>query len=54
MKKKKITITHQLDKTIHTFSVTNPDSITKEEVSKICEEMNVTALLINGRYYRLQ
>ncbi len=54
MKKHKIKITHQLDKTIHTFSVTNPNSLTKEEVKKICDAMNVTALFVNGRYYKLE
>ena len=32
MKKHKIKITHQLEKTSHTFSVRNPDSLTQEEV----------------------
>ncbi len=52
MKKHQIKITHQLDKTIHTFSVTNPNILTKEEVRKICDRMNVTALFVNGRYYK--
>ena len=52
MEKKKIQITHQLDKTKHTFSVGNPDSLTKAEVKHICKEMGVEAVLVNGKYYR--
>lgn len=52
MKNKKIKITHQLDKTKHTFSVANPDRLTSAEVAKICKKMGVTAILINGRLYR--
>lgn len=52
MEKKKISITHQLDKTKHTFLVVNPDSLTQEEIKRICAKMGVTAILINSRLYR--
>ena len=51
MKKSKIYITHQLEKTKHSFLVKNPDSLTPEEVNRICQKMGVTTLLINGRMY---
>jgi hypothetical protein len=51
MKKSKIYITHQLEKTKHSFLVENPDSLTQEEVNRICKKMGVTTLLINGRMY---
>ena len=46
-----ITIQHQLEKTYHKFDVIDPNSLTSIEVWAICFEMNVKALLINGRYY---
>ncbi len=53
MEKKKIQITHQLEKTKHTFFVINPDRLTQDEVNRICNKMGVTSLLVNGRlYYR--
>jgi uncharacterized protein YerC len=51
MAKKKIYITHQLEKTKHSFMVENPDSLTPEEVNRICQKMEVTSLLVNGRFY---
>lgn len=48
---KTIEIQHQETKELHQFNVTNPDSLTTEEVLLICEEMGVKALLINGKYY---
>jgi hypothetical protein len=51
MKKTRIKITHQLDKTVHHFLVLDPNSLTKNEVKRICDKMNVTALFINGKYY---
>ncbi len=48
----KITIQHQEEKTYHTFSVINPDSLTPQEVKRICEKMRVEAILINGKYYK--
>jgi hypothetical protein len=46
-----ITIQHQLENTIHRFDVKNPDSLASIEVSAICFEMNVIAILVNGKYY---
>lgn len=48
---KTIEIQHQETKAFHQFNVANPDSLTREEVLLICEEMGVKALLINGKYY---
>jgi hypothetical protein len=52
MEKKKIQITHQLEKTKHTFLVINPDKLTPDEVKRICTKMEVTSLLVNGRFYK--
>jgi hypothetical protein len=52
MEKKKIYITHQLEKTKHTFSVANPDNLTQEEVKRICTKMGVDKLFVNGRFYQ--
>ena len=46
-----ITIQHQIEKTLHTFDVNDPDKLTSEEVRLICLNMNVVAILVNGRYY---
>ena len=46
-----ITIQHQTEKTIHTFDVVNSERLTSMEVWAICFEMNVTALLVKGKYY---
>jgi hypothetical protein len=53
MEKKKISITHQLEKTKHTFLVINPDKLTSDEVRRICNKMGVTSLLVNGRLYSI-
>lgn len=53
MKKTKIKITHQIDKTVYHFFVVDPDRLTTDEVKRICQEMNVTSLFINGTLYRL-
>lgn len=53
MEKERISITHQLDKTKHTFSVVNPDSLTESEVKRICNKMGVDKLLVNGRFYKI-
>ena len=47
----KITIQHQSEKTNHTFSVVDANQLTSVEVSAICSEMNVKAILVNGKYY---
>ncbi len=46
-----ITIRHQIENTIHKFDVQDPDKLTSIEVGAICHEMNVKAILVNGRYY---
>ena len=46
-----ITIQHQSEKTNHTFSVVDPNNLTSLEVWAICSEMNVKAILVNGKYY---
>ena len=46
-----ITIKHQIENTIHKFEVKNPDSLASIEVWAICVEMNVKAIMINGKYY---
>lgn len=49
-----LTIQHQSEKTIHTFSVADPNILTALEVRAICTEMNVTGILVNGRYYAFE
>ncbi len=49
-----ITIQHQIEKTIHTFDVEDPDNLTSIEVLVICSEMNVKGILVNGKYYETQ
>ena len=52
MKKSRIKITHQIDKTVHYFKVMDPDNLSTIEVDNICEKMNVSALFVNGRLYK--
>lgn len=52
MKKKRIKITHQLDKTIHYFLVQNPDKLSSAEVEKIKLKMRVDSLFVHGKFYR--
>jgi len=52
MKKKKIKITHQVEKTVHQFLVVNPFKLTTEEVDRIKLKMGVDSLFVNGKYYR--
>lgn len=49
-----ITIQHQSEKTYHTFSVTDANKLAPIEVWAICTEMNVTAILVDGKYYELR
>ena len=46
-----ISIQHQTEKTIHIFSVVDPNKLTSIEVQTICIEMNVKGILVNGKYY---
>lgn len=52
MKKTRITITHQLEKTNHLFLVQDPNRLTKIEKERIMAKMNVEILFINGRLYK--
>lgn len=52
MVKTTISITHQIEKTIHYFEVVDAKKLTHEEVQMICLEMGVAALFIEGKYYR--
>jgi hypothetical protein len=49
----KITITHQEEKTQHTFTVKNPDRLTQAEVNRICHTARFNALFVNNRYYEM-
>ncbi len=46
-----ITIRHQTENTLHKFNVKDPDSLASVEVWAICSEMNVKAVVVNGKYY---
>ena len=46
-----ITIRHQTENSIYKFDVKDPDSLASIEVLAICFEMNVKAILVNGKYY---
>ena len=52
MKKTRITITHQVEKTKHHFIVVNPDKLTSSEVDIIKNEMCVEMVFVNGRLYK--
>lgn len=52
MKKTKITITHQLEKTQHHFMVVNPDKLTSSEVERIKMVMGVEIVFVNGKLYK--
>jgi hypothetical protein len=52
MKKTKIEITHQLEKTVHYFWVVDPNKLSNEEVEFIKMEMGVTMVFVNGRLYK--
>ena len=47
-----ISIKHQTENTIHKFQVKDPDNLASIEVWTICFEMNVKAILVNGKYYK--
>ena len=50
----KITIKHQTEYTNHTFDVVDPNKLSAIEVWTICTEMNVRAILVNGKYYEVK
>ena len=52
MKKTRIEITHQVEKTLHHFMVGNPDKLTSLEVDKIKKEMGVEIVFVKGKLYK--
>ncbi len=52
MKKKRITITHHIEKTQHHFMVVNPDKLTSSEVARIKKAMGVEMVFVNGKLYK--
>jgi hypothetical protein len=52
MKKTRISIIHNLDKTQHHFMVENPDKLNFLEVDIIKNEMGVEMVFVNGRLYK--
>ncbi len=52
MKKSRITITHQVEKTKHHFMVVNSDKLTSSEVDRIKKIMGVEMVFVNGRLYK--
>lgn len=52
MKRSKISITHQCEKTQHHFMVVNPDKLTNSEVNKIKKAMRVEMVFVNGKFYK--
>ena len=52
MKKTRISITHNLEKTQHHFMVVNPDKLSSSEVEKIKKVMGVEMVFVNGRLYK--
>lgn len=53
MKKKRITIMHQLEKTKHVFMVLDPNRLTQKEKERIMAKMNVEILFVNGKIYKI-
>lgn len=52
MKKTRICIVHQLEKTQHHFMVENPDKLSSSEVERIKKVMGVEMVFINGKLYK--
>jgi hypothetical protein len=52
MKKTRITIVHQVEKTKHHFMVVNPDKLYTSEVERIKKAMGVEMVFVNGRLYK--
>ena len=52
MKKTRIEITHQLEKTVYVFFVDDPNNLTNNEVLRIKNKMNVKMVLVNGNLYK--
>jgi hypothetical protein len=52
MKKTRIEITHQIEKTKHVFYVINPDKLNDFEIERIKKEMGVSMVFVNGKLYK--
>jgi hypothetical protein len=52
MKKTRITIRHQIEKTQHHFMVVNADCLTSSEVEKIKMAMGVEMVFVSGKLYK--
>ena len=52
MKKLRIEITHQVEKTKHHFMVVDPDKLNSSEVERIKNVMGVEMVFVNGRLYK--
>ena len=52
MKKTRISITHQVEKTQHHFVVDNPDKLNISEVNRIKKVEAVEMVFVNGRLYK--
>jgi len=52
MKKTRIEITHQLEKTVHVFYVYDPNYLTNNEVMRIKTKMNVEMVFVNSKLYK--
>jgi hypothetical protein len=52
MKKERIEITHQIEKTKYVFYVIDQDKLNNSEVEIIKKEMGVEMVFVNGRLYK--
>jgi hypothetical protein len=52
MKKTRIEITHQIEKTKHVFYVINPDKLNRFDAERIKKEMGVEMIFLNGKLYK--
>lgn len=49
-----IKIRHQEDRKEYIFSVKDSNNLAPAEINKICLQMGVKALFVNGKYYNIQ
>ena len=52
MKKTRIEITYQIEKTKHMFYVINPNNLNDFEVERIKQGMGVIMIFVNGKLYK--
>jgi hypothetical protein len=52
MKKTRIEIMHQIEKTKYVFYVIDQDKLNNNEVESIKKEMGVVMVFVNGRLYK--